>query len=407
MKHPDCLANCVGVAVVLASVTLAAPAAANPANSSVGFTPIGKSDAKRSTPPSASSSVSLNFHPSSPKTTAAAAGDRRLSDRIAKTDPADSSRRAKLPRFEPPSRPGDRRGATPEPTAASPKPATSPPTATKPPVPEAPTPAPDATADSVAKIPEDWWGMGSDSPLAIALGNAEGTRRPDGGKNPAYYWHVDPGNGANNFGTFSWQHLPNAAMAPVKRAPTTAEKRRVAKELGLPERSDRAGLARLREFEVQLRQQAIDKGMSLTLRELIEGLDLSNQAPLAGLNDMGYLDRLKQMRELLDDPQEQVLEARVWSYWHPQRNTWDAPGLGNTYARIRHDQQRRQTAIGRALAHESTVSAAPPNPKAQAMSSRQVPPPSPSKPPSESPAEAVTIAQLMEERPIPCALCGF
>lgn len=264
------------------------------------------------------------------------------------------------------------------------------------PVPKAPPvqPVPPANPNlKVAKIPDGWWEMGSNSPLAIALGGAEGTRRPDGGKNPAYYWHTDPGNGANNFGTFSWQHLPPEVMQPVIQAPTVAEKRRIAEELGLPDRSDREGLARLKQFHAQLRQQAMDKGMSLTLRELINGLDLANQAPLAGLNEMGYLDRLKQMRELVDDPDEQVLEARVWSYWHPQRNTWDAPGLGNTYDRIRHDQKRRQAAIDAALAVQASPPPTQPNPQTKPMLSRS--------------SDGLTMAKLMEVRSVPCPLCGI
>ncbi|MGA1408836.1 MAG: hypothetical protein ACO37W_03745 [Prochlorotrichaceae cyanobacterium] len=31
-------------------------------------------------------------------------------------------------------------------------------------------------------------------------------------------------------------------------------------------------------------------------------------------------------------------QARAWPYWSPDRNTWDAPGLGNHYGSIRKDQ---------------------------------------------------------------------
>ncbi len=47
--------------------------------------------------------------------------------------------------------------------------------------------------------------------------------------------------------------------------------------------------------------------------------------------------------------QDAVLEARVWSFWEPQKNRWDAPGLGNTEDSIRHDQKRRMLAIARVL----------------------------------------------------------
>ena len=194
--------------------------------------------------------------------------------------------------------------------------------------------------------------MGSDSPLAVALGAAEGTRYADGGKNPAYYWHRDPGNGADNFGTFSYQHLEENEKAAVRSATTVAQKREIAADLGLPDIADRRQLERLRNFERELRQQAIAKGISMNLEALVNGLDLANQSPAAALTEMGYLDRLQQMQRLLDDPDEQIVEARVWSYWEPSIEDWDAPGLGNTYDGVRRDQARRFYAIREALAHQ-------------------------------------------------------
>ena len=47
---------------------------------------------------------------------------------------------------------------------------------------------------------------GSNSLVARAVGNAEGTRTPDGGYTAAYYGHVDPGNHKWNLGSFSYQH---------------------------------------------------------------------------------------------------------------------------------------------------------------------------------------------------------
>ena len=40
------------------------------------------------------------------------------------------------------------------------------------------------TPPPIAAVPEEWWPQGSDSPIAVALGAAEGTRRPDGGRAP-------------------------------------------------------------------------------------------------------------------------------------------------------------------------------------------------------------------------------
>ena len=207
-------------------------------------------------------------------------------------------------------------------------------------------------AERVARVPDEWWDLGSDSPIAIALGSAEGTRRPNGGKNPAYYWHEDPGNGADNFGTFSYQHLSEAEKVPVRSVATAAQKRETAEHLGLPDKSDRLQLQRLKRFHDELRQQAIDKELPLDFMELANGLDLANQSPAAAMTAWGYLDRLKQMKRLLDDPTEQVLEARTWSYWEPDYEDWDAPGLGNTYDSIRRDQARRFYAVRDALAHQ-------------------------------------------------------
>ncbi len=260
----------------------------------------------------------------------------------------------------------------------------------------------------VAQIPEEWWQQGSGSPLAIALGAAEGTRRYDGSKTPIYYWHTDPGNNADNFGTFSYQHLQPAEKAPVIAAKTAEKKRQISANLGLAEIADRRQLARIKKYYEQLRQQAFEKGMNLNQKELIAGLDLANQAPLAALNPMGYLDRLIQMRKLIDDFDEQILEARIWAYWHPRRNTWDAPGLGNTYDRIRHDQKRRLGEIEKALA----IGQVKPQPD------RVATPPKFSQKPNEEAIATVSqpfdrppyLAITSEEaakRPFPCMLCGF
>ncbi|MCD8488156.1 MAG: peptidoglycan DD-metalloendopeptidase family protein [Desertifilum sp.] len=198
-------------------------------------------------------------------------------------------------------------------------------------------------------IPQSWWEQASDSPLAIAIGAAEGTRQPNGTKNPAYYWHVDPGNGVDNFGTFSYQHLPYSDTNAVASVNSSSLKREIAAEKGLPEKADDLQLRRLQGFHDELLAQAQAVGLELNQAELVNGLDLANQSPAAGLYAGGYIDRLAQMKQLVSDPDEQILEARIWSYWDMQRNRWDAPGLGNTYDSIRHDQQRRMTQVNLAL----------------------------------------------------------
>ena len=194
------------------------------------------------------------------------------------------------------------------------------------------------------ELPKEWWHQGSDSPIAIAIGLAEGTRTLDGGKTAAYYWHSDPGNGADNYGTFSYQHLPPSASGA-----SAATKRQVSAEKGLPEQADRLQLKRLEQFYRQLQQQASAKGLQLTELELLNGLDLANQSEAAALSPWGYVDRLVQMRALLpNEPDAQIQEARTWAYWSPDRHTWDAPGLGNTYASIQRDQARRFAAVKQA-----------------------------------------------------------
>lgn len=202
----------------------------------------------------------------------------------------------------------------------------------------------------VAEVPSDWWTQGSDSPLSVAIGAAEGTRTADGGKTSAYYWHLDPGNQADNFGTFSYQHLPPSQKQVVTQAPTTQAKRAAAAEAQLPEVADQKQLQKLKQFQNELRQQALQQGLTLSELELINGLDLANQSEAASLSKQGYIDRLAQMKRLIpDDQEEQIKEARTWSYWSPERNTWDAPGLGNTYESIRRDQARRMDAIQQSL----------------------------------------------------------
>lgn len=173
---------------------------------------------------------------------------------------------------------------------------------------------------------------GSNSLVARTVGHAEGTRTPDGRKTRAYYGHKDPGNGAWNLGSFSFQHC-----------------REVRYHCSTPEEADDRQLQRLQTQHAMLQRQATAAKLQMTLAEELNGIDLANQAPLAALSDQGYVDRLLQVRQKGLQGQDAILEARVWSYWNPQTNRWDAPGLGNIETSIRHDQERRLLAIARAL----------------------------------------------------------
>ena len=167
---------------------------------------------------------------------------------------------------------------------------------------------------------------GPNSLVARAVGSAEGTRRPDGAKNPAYYGHRDPGNAKWNLGSFSYQHAARS-----------------------PEDADSRQLNRLATQDKMLQQRAQSQGLNLTLQERLNGLDLANQAPLAALDRGGYIDRLKESRDRGLRGTDAILQARVNSYREPNTNLWDAPGLGNNEPDIRHDQARRMDAVEAAM----------------------------------------------------------
>ncbi len=173
---------------------------------------------------------------------------------------------------------------------------------------------------------------GSDSLVARTVGHAEGTRAPNGSRTPAFFGHTDPGNGVWNLGSFSFQHC----QEPRYNCTT-------------PEQADVHQLQRLQTQAEWLRQRAAGLRLALTLEEELNGIDLANQAPLAALSKPGYPEYLRQAKERGLKGQDAILEARVWSYWSPQKQDWDAPGLGNTEASIRRDQQRRMLAIARVL----------------------------------------------------------
>ncbi len=207
---------------------------------------------------------------------------------------------------------------------------------------ERPKSSPSLTATSVVADPAILFANGSESIVARTVGHAEGTRAPDGSRTPAYFGHTDPGNGVWNLGSFSFQHC---------REPRY--------QCSTPEQADTFQLQRLQAQNVTFRQRAIALGFSATLEEELNGIDLANQAPLAALGRPGYPDYLRQAKKNGLNGQTAILEARLWSFWNPQTKRWDAPGLGNTEASIRHDQQRRMLAIARVLETDYTPVADP------------------------------------------------
>ena len=210
---------------------------------------------------------------------------------------------------------------------------------------------------------------GSDSLVARTVGHAEGTRTADGSKTHAYYGHSDPGNGVWNLGSFSYQHGAKS-----------------------PEDADEKQLQRLQRQADVIRQKAEAHRLSLSLEEELNAIDLANQSPLAALETPGYVEWLKKARDRGLIGSEAVLWARTQSYWDPQTNRWNAPGLGNTEGTISHDQNRRLTAIARALdVYEQ-----------QALARRKEDEPQvkvADKPPQEKTADQIIFQNLSQPKP--------
>ena len=213
----------------------------------------------------------------------------------------------------------------------------------EPPTPEPSTPEPRAieiapAAEAPTQPQLDALFEGNENSLvARSVGSAEGTRTPDGGRTRAYRGHTDPGNGVWNLGTFSYQHGADS-----------------------PEEADRKQLQRLNRQAQTLRQHAANHGLTLTLEEELNGIDLANQSPRAALSRGGYIDRLRQARDMGLQGSDAVLWARTRAFLDPDTERWNAPGLGNNVHSITADQDRRRRAIARAMEAQSQIAAAPP-----------------------------------------------
>ena len=177
---------------------------------------------------------------------------------------------------------------------------------------------------------------GSESLVARTVGHAEGTRSTNGGKNPGYYGHVDPGNSVWNRGTFSYQFGNGENLQP--------------------EEADQRQLSRIKgHYDRAVAPKAEQLGLKLSLEEKLNAIDLANQAPLAVTESGGFVERLavaKREKKLESD--KATLDARVWSFWDNKKGGWDAPGLRayddvSKEESIRRDQDRRMKAISDAL----------------------------------------------------------
>ena len=173
------------------------------------------------------------------------------------------------------------------------------------------------------KLPEHPESELSDRTLVCSIGAAEGTRDENCNPTAAYTGHTDPGNGAENLGTFSYQH----------GASTPAE-------------ADQRQLARLRHAEDGLQAQAEAKfNQPLSKPALGAALDLWNQSPAAGESFIEHLPSA-------NPTGEQIVKARTQSYVDPSTGKLDAPGLGNRLEQVEADQARRTSEVLHQLARQ-------------------------------------------------------
>lgn len=172
-------------------------------------------------------------------------------------------------------------------------------------------------------------------PGAIAIGNAEGTLKPDGSPTRFYYGHRDPGNHATNRGFASWQ------ASPVK---TVLE-------------ADQKAIHRIKTqclpYTLNSFQQ---QGLTLTSRLLVESCDIWIQAPRAAVDFAKNLDRCQSKGQFGDNA---ILCARVKNYIDPATGQFDVAAIFRPPGALEADQYRRMSQIGATLRRfgisESTV----------------------------------------------------
>jgi hypothetical protein len=324
VRQAEALAKPIGLGLIVLSLGFASVARAEAGNGAVNFNlpapPATTSDASSSATDSTPSSP-----PAAAEAVAPAADAAPVVPSVAATESAPAAEAAPPP-TPTPTQSSIVSFALPAPFIPAPPPPSNPP-----PAPAAAPVAPAApTAPATAAAQTNLFAGGSDSLVARTVGHAEGTRTPDGSKTRAYQGHVDPGNGVWNLGSFSFQHCREYNCST-------------------PEQADEHQLKRLQGQAEKLIQKTTALGIEMSLLEELNGIDLANQAPLAALGSPGYSDWLKQARNKGLTGSEAVLWARVQSYWDPARNGWNAPGLGNSEDRISYDQNRRLSAIVRAL----------------------------------------------------------
>lgn len=190
----------------------------------------------------------------------------------------------------------------------------------------------------------------SNSPAAIVIGNAEGTRTPSGGRTSAYAGHIDPGNGVGNRGSFSYQH--GAGLTPQQA--DTAQLNRLSRLIPA--------------YEAAVRRAGLDPN-NATLATAY--FDLYNQSPTAAarfLNQVGDLRATGITQQSVADLRFHSFvdknTGQRFTYTGSDGRTHRAGGGFATIARnnlgrapteaeiqrvIRADQTRRETAMATAM----------------------------------------------------------
>lgn len=154
--------------------------------------------------------------------------------------------------------------------------------------------------------------------VAIAVGVAEGNRTPTGGYTQHYRGHTDPGNQRRNLGSFSYQGRASS-----------------------PQEADRIWLDKLRRELVPRYLQACQKAKipPENLFLFVNACDLFTQAPLAAVDKGGLLEQFPISDE------DEMIKARVKSFYNPHTGRLEAAGFGNDVRRLTADQSRRVNAL--------------------------------------------------------------
>jgi hypothetical protein len=166
---------------------------------------------------------------------------------------------------------------------------------------------------------------GVDSPVAICVGTSEGTRTPDGRKTAAWAGHVDPGNGAQNQGSFSYQH--SAAS---------------------PKDADLQQIKKLRDILLPKFLRILPRLKTRTTNEIkilfLCVSDCFTQSEAACTAKGGFLDQISANGNY-PPTIDLVTDWRVQSYYDPTTGELDAPGFSNSVERLYRDQHRRTEAV--------------------------------------------------------------